>query len=207
MKNIILGLISVTVITSIVYFAPSRTKENTMSSETKKVSIESLLKMSGSQKCTYSLDTEGIKTSGTVYINNGNMRADSKTFVQGKEIESHVILMSETVYAWGAGMAQGVKMNIKGMKEQAMQQPNASQSFDMTKEMNYSCTPYTYDASYFTPPTTISFMDVSQMMNQKVNKLQPGTQSGTNTINSACDACNSAPESARAQCRAALHCK
>lgn len=203
MKNIILGLISVTVITSIVYFAPSRVKENPIASEAKKTSVESLLKMTGSQKCTYSLDVEGIKTSGTVYINNGNMRADSKTFVQGKEIESHVILISETVYAWGAGMAQGVKMNIKGMKEQAMQQPNAAQSFDMTKEMNYSCTPYTYDASYFTPPTTISFMDVSQMMNQKINKVQ----SGTNTINSACDACNSAPESARAQCRAALRCK
>lgn len=206
MKNIILGVVSVVALASIIYFASSFKKVPEEIASVKKTSIESLLMMGGSQKCTYSAEISGVTTSGTIYVNNGNMRADSKVVMQDKDVDSHIILLKDTSYVWGAGMAQGFTMDIKKFKEQGVKQPTSAQSFDMKKEINYSCQPWSYDATVFALPANITFTDMSQMMQVKTG-TSPTINNQVNGASISCDACNSVPTSARAQCKAALNCK
>jgi hypothetical protein len=209
MKNIIIGLVSVVVIASVIYFAPSFKKTSPEIADIKKTSIESLLTMGGTKKCVYSAEVNGVTTSATIYLHDGNMRADSKITLQGKEIDSHIIFLKDTSYVWGAGMPQGFKMDVKKLKEQNVAKTSQEQSFDMKKEVNYSCSSWSYDETFFTLPSSISFTDVSMMMQQKMG-ASPSVGGGMNaagSLSSACDACNSVPESAKAQCKAALHCK
>jgi hypothetical protein len=218
MKNIILGLASVAILAGGVVYITSTSSlkkdADTQTAEVKKTTIESLLSMAGSQKCTFQAEAAGVKTSGTIYLHQGAMRADTKVFVNNIDTEAHTILTGNTAYMWGSAMPQGVKMNIAKFKEQSVKQPKESQSFDMTKEMNYSCSGWSYDASYFTVPSNVTFMDINQMMQGKMGGSVPNgtaasmnTGANVNTANTGCDACNQVPEGARAQCKAALNCK
>lgn len=206
MKNIIFGLVSVVAIAGVVYFAYPFKKDTSLQTESKKASIQSLLLLGGSQKCVYSADIQGVTTSATVYISKGNMRADSKVIIQGKDVESHMIVMNDTSYIWGGGLPQGLKLDIKNLTAQNQAKNTQGQPFDMTKEIDYTCSPWTYDASLFALPSGIEFGDMSAM----IQKAMPSAASKTNTANmlqAQCGACSSLEEPAKSQCRTALGCK
>jgi hypothetical protein len=104
----------------------------------------------------------------------------------------------QTVYVWSSAMAQGIKMAVS-----ASQSTTTSSSQNPYNEnVNYTCSPWTPNSSEFALPAGVTFEDMTSLM-------QGGASTGTSgSVNAgACGACDQAPNaSAKAQCRAALHC-
>ena len=116
-----------------------------------------------------------------------------------------MIFVEKTNYIWGDSMPQGIRMTVPDSQDSVNSIPQEAQMFDMNKEMNYSCSPWSVDDSYFKVPNNIKFMDISQMMNQ----ITPTTSTGgTVDIKTAqCSVCDSLPERDKVQCRQTLGCK
>jgi len=198
---------------------------------TQKKSLFDFFSMAGSQKCTFSDDTN--KSAGTVYVSSGKMRGDfqESNNSTGKTEQTHMINDGTYVYMWTDGQNNGYKMSDQFVKQEEAQSseaktpsnaggnPQPSQGVDMHQKANYSCGGWSADNSLFTPPSDVSFTDYSSMM-QGQGTMMHGGSTGTTTQQgsqgsapaggnaAACSECNQAPAgSARNQCLAALHCQ
>ncbi len=172
----------------------------------KKGSLKNLLALGGSQKCAYTVTENGITSSATIYLSGEKMRVDSQTTTNGKIENARMLFANKIMYVWGDGMPQGIKMPIPDANTPTPQNTQGTvQMVDLDKEMNYSCSPWSADASYFTPPTSVKFMDISQMINQAV---PTGSGSGAGDVQAMqCGACDSLSEPDKTQCRQALGCR
>lgn len=155
------------------------------------MSLKSLLGMNTSQVCTFSMDTESVKTSGTVHVANGKVRGDFQSQTEGGAISSHMISDGQYVNIWTDSMAQGFRMKIDAG---ATASANSNVP-DFDQKMNYNCKPGSVEASLFVPPTTIKFTEMSSTGSAGASAMQ-------------CSSCDQIPAgSGREQCRAALSCK
>ena len=121
------------------------TAEVKTTTDSKKVSLKSLIASGGSQKCSYSYNANGVTSSAIVYVGNGKMRTDSTININGRIMEYHMILMDDTSYVWGDGMPQGMKMSVATMSAPKTAENTQTQTFDMSKEMAYSCNSWSMD--------------------------------------------------------------
>lgn len=173
----------------------------------KKGSLKNLLALGVSQKCTYTITEQGMTSSATIYLSGETMRVDSQTTTSGKTESARMLIANKIMYIWGDGMPQGIKMPIPDANTPTSQNTQGNvQMIDLDKEMNYSCSPWSADASYFTPPANVKFMDMSQMMNQ----VAPtgGVGAGSVDVQALqCGACDSLPEPDKSECRQALGCR
>lgn len=134
-----------------------------------KKSLRDLLTLNVAQQCTFSDD--GNK--GTTYISNGKVRGDFTTMVDGKSMEGHMIMSDNTNYFWTDASSTGFKMAIGETAESSMMGKGdvASESIDIDKKGNYSCSSWVATESTFALPSGIEFTDLSQMM-QNINLAQ-----------------------------------
>jgi hypothetical protein len=183
--------------------APTEKKDDGTS---KKGTLKSLLSLGVSQQCSYTFTENNVTSKATIYLAKGMMRIDGTTVTSKASQAFHAILSNKTMYAWGDGMPQGIRMTIPDGNTQAPSQTGGSaQMVDLNKEMNYSCSSWSADTSYFTPPSTIEFMDMSQMINQA---SPTGATAGTVDVRAAqCGACDSLSEPQKSQCKQALGCR
>ncbi|MDQ5962566.1 MAG: hypothetical protein QG653_373 [Patescibacteria group bacterium] len=175
----------------------------------RKGSLKEIFARGGSQKCTYTIIENGITSSATIYLSGEKMRVDSQTTTNGKAENARMLLTNNIMYVWGDGMPQGIKMPIPDANTPTSQNTQGTvQMVDLDKEMNYSCSPWSADASYFTPPTNIKFMDMSQMMNQVAPTGSTGSGGGSIDVQAMqCGACDSLPEPDKTACRQAIGCR
>lgn len=191
------------------------TQNQTQQMTTQKKSLFDFFSMAGSQKCTFSDSTNN--SSGTVYVSSGKMRGDFQSTDNGKTNASHMINDGTYVYIWTDGQTSGYKLSLAAVKqEQAQVSPmannpssqNPHQAVNMKQQSNYSCGPWSADATMFSVPTNITFTDYSSFMQ---SGTQPGAAAGVPAAGgnkAACAACNQAPAgAARNQCLAALKCQ
>ena len=69
------------------------------------------------------------------------------------------------MYTWSSMTPQGIKMSDAMIANaQAGAKTTASGPVDSNTQVSYSCTPWVTDAAQFTPPSSVTFMDVSAMM-------------------------------------------
>jgi len=192
----------------------------TQQSGTQKKSLFDFFSMAGSQKCTFSDQTSN--SSGTVYISSGKMRGDFQSADNGKTNSSHMINDGQYVYFWSDGQNNGYKMSLTTIKQQESQvttspQSNSSeqtpsQGVNMKQQSNYSCGPWSEDASMFTVPTNVTFTDYSSMMQGAGTGAAAQSGAAPQGMTSQqkqqeCAACNQVPAgSMRNQCLAQLHC-
>lgn len=148
-----------------------------------KGSLKSLLGMGKDTECTIENNAENYSSKGTVYVSNRNeMRGDFLAIVQGRNIDSHMIMKDEVMYSWSG--SQGSKMSIKGM--QMLKEGEISDSYknmgqgsmDLSNQVNYSCKNWSYDSSKFTLPTEVKFTDVNELM-KKMN-INPNVNINSN---------------------------
>jgi hypothetical protein len=186
---------------------------------TQKKSLLDFFSMAGSQKCTFSNSTNN--SSGTVYVSGGKMRGDFQSSDNGKTNASHMINDGTYVYIWTDGQTSGYKLSLAAVKQEQAQvsaTPNnpstktPQQSVNMKQQANYSCGPWSSDATMFTVPTNITFTDYSSFMQGGTGSTaQPGAAAGAPASGgnkAECAACNQAPAgAARNQCLAALKCQ
>jgi uncharacterized protein YxeA len=178
-----------------------------ISTSKQKKSLRDLMFLAGNQQCTF-FDKEA-GSSGTVYAKSGNVRGDFQSQVNGKSTITRMIEDGTYIYFWTEGETKGYKASlavIEKMSAGAVQQYQ-SQAFDMKKQADYSCSPWGVDSSKFVVPTSVEFTDYTSMMQNAVSVTEKNTTSNvTQGSSSACAACDSVPEAAKAQCKAALKC-
>lgn len=178
---------------------PTASENNTISGN-----IESLLSSGQNSQCTFSTDTSGTVSTGTVFVSQNKMRGDFSSSVSGKQTTSHMIRDGEWVYTWTDGTNQGVKMKITADLEKKAKEIASSNSatgtFDVNQNVDYSCKSWSTDTSKFQVPTNVTFVDLSAQM-ENINKM-------TDTVgDSKCKACDFIQDNAaKAECKKSLNC-
>jgi len=120
--------------------------------------LKALLALGLDQQCTYSYEDENGKVSGTTYLSGQNISSDFETSDKDNNtVKGHMIKIGSEAYVWTDGMPQGIKMKLDAEGSN----PQADKYVDTDRETNYECRTWPVDSSKFTPPTTVSFMDLT----------------------------------------------
>ncbi len=171
---------------------------NSVAGTTASTSLKSLLAAGSSQKCTFHSDENGTQADGTFYVANGKSRGDITSTANGKPTKTHMIYSDSTSYVWMDDSTAGYKMSVDPSTLQAKGTTDSSQkSMDYSKDYNYQCSPWSADASMFTPPASVNFteMNIPAAPSANIN-----TSAGAN-MDHVCDALTG---SAKAQCESAI---
>lgn len=173
--------------------ADNQTKEGT------NASLKELFTSGTSQSCTFNSNTAG-NGSGTVYMTTGHMRGDFNVSYNDMTTSTHMISDGTTSYIWIDGQPNGFKMAFDSQGQQS-NTPN-EKAIDMEQKIDYRCSNWTPDQTMFVPPSTVTFSDMTAVKNTTSVK---GEENADMKVQQ-CAACDSAPEPAQAQCKAALGC-
>lgn len=130
-------------------------------------SLVDLARRSGSWKCT--VDTTALTgagaaiSSGVVHVLNGSVRADFTTTVPGMgPMESHMITDGAYTYTWTSMMPRGFKMKVD--TTQAAPESNTAapsgEGMDARQSYSYECEKASPDTALFTPPSSVSFVEM-----------------------------------------------
>ena len=126
----------------------------------------------GTWKCTVRMNVAEAPSEGVAYIADGKVRADFTSKVQalgGKEVQSSMIQTDGYVYTWSNMMPQGMKMKVPLSNDPAVSEMVPD---NYTEQVDYDCGPWMMDASKFTPPAEVSFMELG------ANNLPAGMPTG-----------------------------
>jgi hypothetical protein len=221
-----------------------RMTEQMQNRTTMRHSMREFLSMTGeSLKCAFVNEDATVRTEATTYVAGGKIRSDSimTRISDGTVSKSSSIIDDDMMYAWGSDMPQGMKMSLSAMQSMSANSQNGNESMgnraaDYDRQQEYSCEPWSVDASYFALPADIQFTDYSEMMQGMSGMMQGaggdmmkqggtdagmmdgemmmdhsnmpmgGTGGGSNAM--MCAACEQAPDAeSKAQCKAALQCE
>lgn len=145
--------------------------------ENKLSSIKDLLGLGKEQKCTWSSDEEGNKSSGTMMIKGNKFRQTAISKI-GTEPESEMEVLTDGIwtYLWNPKTkTQGMKVKVTE-EQKADTQKLANGTLDLGKQFNYNCSPASINDSEFVAPTDIEFMDLKALQNQFKNLVPSGVQ-------------------------------
>lgn len=150
--------------------------------------IKSLLAMGKDAACDVSYSGEGNETSGKIYVSGKKMSGDfSIKLADGKTMDSHMIQDETYIYSWSSVYPQGTKMKV----ETPTASPTPASSGqpagpNLDQQVQYKCSPWGVDASKFTPPANVKFLDISTMTKTTPSQTQPASGGG-NSSSSYCD--------------------
>jgi hypothetical protein len=185
--KLLIGLAALALVGGGVYTYTTTKKDTMPASETAStspMSLQTLLSLDVPQVCTFTDSQMGAETSGTVYVADGRARGDFEARAVGQTYHAHAIIEEETMYTWIDETKMAFALPLNGEATSTTNQP-----FDVTKNLNYICTPWTVDDTKFEKPAldfkSTSTIDVSA---------------------NACAACDAVPEAYRAQCKAVAGC-
>jgi hypothetical protein len=121
-------------------------------------SLADLVGRGGNWQCTFNVENEVSKSSGTVYVSGMMLRGDFESVVPqlNQTIDSHMIQKDGSVYVWTSLAPQGFKSAA------TIGTPDGTTAFrdqgvDINQTYNYNCTPWAVDASQFELPEGITF--------------------------------------------------
>ena len=130
--------------------------------------LQALLGLGQNLQCSFS--SEGLKE-GKMYISGKKVRGDF-TVEDETSGESNVSMIQdgEWMYYWGSAMPQGMKMklDLSAQADANVSTGNQWSQVDPNVALNYDCDAWRVDASMFTPPANVEFVDLEtqlQMMN------------------------------------------
>mgnify|MGYP001588210567 CR=1 FL=1 len=172
-------------------------------SQTQSGSIAQLMAQ-GTSKCEVTSETDGVSSSGTVYVADGKVRGTFTTSGAGVgTVESNMIVRDGFVYVWSDAMPQGIKMSAEAS---GGAQTGASQPNPYDANYDYNCTRWSPVESQFALPSDITFTEFSVPTAGATGATGATGAAGASGVS--CAQCDLAPAgSAREQCRAALNCK
>ena len=141
--------------------------------------------------------------SGKVYASGNNMRANFTTVNNGESVATSVINDGTMMYLWGK--TQGGDTAMKFAIDTTGAQSGNSKQFDMNTDVDYSCQNWNVDASYFVPPSNLTFIDASAMM--QTQKSKAGQPSVSDMKQIQCGGCAQIPDTkGKAECLAMFSC-
>lgn len=173
---------------------------------------------SNNQECTYTVMTEGSKSTGTIYIADSGKKMYHKMNMELPEgtQEVNYILNGDWMYSWGT-MMPGMKMQLSKLKEMgeelSSEQPEETNEFSYEKMglnegINMECKKWIPNDSMFNPPSNVEFTDATQTMVDFTEAFKETEEKADDMNNSMCAACNMAPdEQTKKECLASLGCE
>lgn len=142
----------------------------TTSTEGKKMAFSKFMQTDrGSYTCEVNQNYNGATTKGTVYLDNGMMRADFATSVAGQNLTSSVVLKDGYSYTWTSMSPTGFKVRVPTEEEVAGSNATATSDgrngtigFNTDQIGDYNCITASVDASRFTLPATVTFTEIKR---------------------------------------------
>jgi hypothetical protein len=129
----------------------------------KKMAFYQFAKQGGTYECTVHQLVNNIDTTGTVYMDKGQVRGDWNTSYVGQMMDTHFIVRDNTTYVWSSAMKGTGYKFANDASVQAGNNMSASGSIPPPSYMeqigDYDCTPWGGDASQFVLPTDINFTE------------------------------------------------
>lgn len=143
-------------------------------------SVKDLLGLNQAQSCEWQGEN-GEMTQ--VYVDKDGKRTRLEVKMPASEeqpaTEMMTIVDTKVVHTWDNITKKGMKMKAEEMSEEEMRvddlggedvsemdQEQAEYEQEMTQEYQFTCQPWQVDESFFTPPTDVTFTDMSAMMEQ-----------------------------------------
>lgn len=195
-NNKVLGIIALVAVLGVLGFIfkdkilNKNVKEIPSETKTSKT-LKELLGMGIAQKCTYD--------GGTIYITGSKFRGDFESVSEEKTIKSHMIVDSNVSYVWTEGSTTGIKMEFNPSEtvdgQEGTTENTQNTPLDPTTPLNYSCSNWIVDGSYFELPTDVTFSDMSEL-------LAPNA-----SPNSQCSYCNMLTGEDKDSCLSSLNCE
>lgn len=123
----------------------------------------------GSWKCEVKTAYEGVPSEGTFYVSGEEFRGDFSSNFEGQGmVTSHLINAADGyTYSWTDAYPQGMKMKISE-KTDVPSEGDVSETeepeggIDYNQDVQYSCGPWAVDASKFSPPAEVTFMELGE---------------------------------------------
>jgi hypothetical protein len=177
------------------------------SKKTMKTSLADIVKEGRNYSCNFTKDDgKGTMTTGTMYIEGQgkNVRGDFTVTKAEKTSESHLIRTGDTMYIWTSVMPKGMKMTLSA-EDTSLFGKNADPNMGMsdTEPMDFSCEGWSVDDDVFTPPSDVTFSDMTEQMKAVQNMMK----SGSPAMGKNCSICDRITgDTAKAQCKQAMGC-
>lgn len=135
--------------------------QETQQPDGKKMAFSQFMKQGGSYQCTVRQYVNDIDTEGTVYLNDGLMRGEYSTTVQGKNIDATIIVRDGFAHTWTSmAPTMGFKSKIVEDPETGSAGTTGTYSYNADQIGDYDCQPWTADASLFVLPSEVTFREV-----------------------------------------------
>lgn len=127
----------------------------------KKIPFSQFIKQAGSYKCTVNQHISGTDTVGTTYMDDGMIRGDYATSVQGMKITSSFVLRDGYSYSWNSMMpSMGFKSKASATTNTPEAPASGSYSFNADQVGDYDCQAWAPDQSKFTLPSGITWKEM-----------------------------------------------
>lgn len=173
-------------------------------------SLKDLLTSGVAQKCEFSTTDDSGTSEGVTYISGGKMRGDFSSTYSGKKTLSHMIVDGKTNYIWTDGEKTGFKTTIEDDDSSDIPATDpatgqfSTQGADLDQKADYKCSAWVVDGSYFTPPSNVTFSDLSEMFKAPSGENPvPGAGGGAS---GQCSVCDSLDGEDKTSCLSALGC-
>lgn len=169
-----------------------------------KNSLKALLTSGQSQMCTFKDLVDDADYNGTVYVAGGKMRGDFTSTTNGQTYMTHMIIKDNTMHSWTDGQATGFTMafDVNAAMNSQEDTKDAPKTVDIDKMIDYECSGWSVDESKFTPPASVKFQSMGEMMGPTGAMMDD--KSGSS--NSQCAACNALTGDEKTQCLSVLNC-
>ncbi|HLD63572.1 MAG TPA: hypothetical protein VI913_01615 [Candidatus Peribacteraceae bacterium] len=170
------------------------------------------LRMSGEdQRCTFTDESDGSTTSGTVYVagDGRSLRGDfAVTEADGQTFQGSMIRQGTVGYVWNTVMTQGIMMEFPEGDDTVFGQDEGGEGLGLSENepVAFLCEPWNIDSNFFEPPADREFQNLSDQL-ELIRDEAGAPEIDVNAPNAACAACDQIPDAdAKAQCQAALGC-
>jgi hypothetical protein len=128
----------------------------------KKIAFSEFIKKGGSYKCTVQQGVGGVDTKGTTYINDGMVRGEYKSQMQGMSMDSVVIVRDGYTYSWSSMLPnRGFKTKmVESTTTVADPSMAGSYSFNAEQIGEYNCDTWVLDSTLFDLPSSTVFTEI-----------------------------------------------
>lgn len=145
---------------------------NDSAKSVKKMSLKELVTLNIPQKCTWTFEEEGNKTTGKILVKGKKFNQVSKITGPDGEMEFNSVSDGEYIYSWSndpktGGMA--FKMKIEETETDTDAEGNIKMDWD--GQYDFDCNPTILSDKDFTPPQGIEFIDMEDFTNNFKNSF------------------------------------
>jgi hypothetical protein len=121
-----------------------------------------------------------------------------------------MIVDSNYSYVWTDALKQGIKFQIDTPSANSTPEtPSNNQTPDLNQQVNYQCSDWIEDDSFFIPPTDITFQSFSKPSSIPSNTVKNPNDTSTpsSSVSSQCAVCDNIPAGeGRDACKTQLQC-